>query len=543
MSSIPIMRRTTTRTTRTMKDSENASVRPTRTTMRVKAAGATATSIPATSRATAATAASKAKAIANDAEANGGKRKREALAEVTATVKSKKVAIGSLKGKETLAVAPTKPTVAPVQRVTRRTVAAAVPSAAGRDTKCSENTTTLKKKELKPASRVAITKVYSDEAPAADDMKGDEDEAEGSGRAFKKRQLEIAQTREEYLVQQPNESLEDAKTVADQLTAVEQESEAKIEPEPQLWDDLDADDWDDPLMVSEYVHDVCEYWKKTEVETLPKPDYMDLQTEITWEHRGILVDWLLQVHARFNLLPESLFLTVNLLDRFLEKRPISLNKLQLVGLACFFVASKFEETCAPSVNEIVFLADNQYSVAEVIKAEMYILKVLEWDLRCPGPMSWLRRGSKADDCETTARTVAKYLLEIACIERRLVGIVPSHIAAAALWLGRLAVGREDWTPTLERYTTFSEQKIIPVATIMLEYIITSPVQHESLYKKYTAKKYLKCSSYMRQWAFDRWPENSDIHLGRDLERIKEEIRVHRKELEEAAEEEAVRPAH
>lgn len=175
---------------------------------------------------------------------------------------------------------------------------------------------------------------------------------------------------------------------------------------------------------------------------------MNDQEEITWEHRGVLVDWLLQVHAKHNLLAESLFLCINVLDRFLGSRPISLSKLQLVGLAAFFIATKYEETYAPSVKEIAFLADKQYTVEDILKAERYMLKTLDWDLRAPGPMGWLRRGSKADDCEVHARTIAKYLLEIGLVERRLIGLVPSLLSAAALWLARLTLGREEWASRL-----------------------------------------------------------------------------------------------
>jgi G2/mitotic-specific cyclin 1/2 len=171
---------------------------------------------------------------------------------------------------------------------------------------------------------------------------------------------------------------------------------------------------------------------------------MGSQPEIDWEQRGILVDWVLQVHARFQMLQETLFLSVNILDRFLSTRPISLSKLQLVGITSFFIAAKFEETYAPSVSEIAYLTDGQASVDDVLKAESYILKTIKWDLRCPGPMGWLRRGSKADDCEIKARTVAKYLLEIGCLERQLVATLPSLLAAAALWLARLVLGREEW---------------------------------------------------------------------------------------------------
>lgn len=174
---------------------------------------------------------------------------------------------------------------------------------------------------------------------------------------------------------------------------------------------------------------------------------MKIQNDITWEHRGILVDWIIQVHARYGLQAESLFLTINILDRFLSLRPITVHKLQLVGLTCFFIAAKYEETYAPSVKEIVPLAENQYTVEEILSAERHVLKALDWDLRSPGPMGWLRRASKADDCELRARTVAKYLLEIGIVERRLVSIVPSLIAASAIWLSRLALGREEWVRT------------------------------------------------------------------------------------------------
>ncbi|KAF8970127.1 cyclin-like protein [Flammula alnicola] len=342
---------------------------------------------------------------------------------------------------------------------------------------------------------------------------------EETGRVFKRRHTDEKPVIHAKCV---DDSQAEADKVASELEAVEPSSS-----NVQLWDDLDAEDWDDPLMVSEYVADVCVYLKEIELATMPNPDYMKDQAEITWEHRGVLIDWLLQVHARFNLLSESFFLCVNILDRFLGSRPISISKVQLVGLACFFIATKFEETYSPSVKEIAYLAADQYTVEEILKAERYILRTLDWDLRAPGPMGWLRRASKADDCEVHARTIAKYLLEVACVERRLIGMVPSLLSAASMWLARLTLGREEWTANLEHYTTYAEKELIPVATIMLEYIITDPVQHESLYKKYAHKRYYRCSTYMRQWSLERWPENGDVNLKKDLIDIKDEIRHHR----------------
>ena len=43
------------------------------------------------------------------------------------------------------------------------------------------------------------------------------------------------------------------------------------------------------------------------------------QTEINDKMRAILVDWLIEVHSKFKLRKETLFITINIIDRFLEK--------------------------------------------------------------------------------------------------------------------------------------------------------------------------------------------------------------------------------
>ena len=69
---------------------------------------------------------------------------------------------------------------------------------------------------------------------------------------------------------------------------------------------------------------------------MPNPDYMSGQSEISWSMRQTLVDWLLQVHLRYHMLPETLWIAVNVVDRFLTKRVVSLAKLQLVGVIGMF---------------------------------------------------------------------------------------------------------------------------------------------------------------------------------------------------------------
>ena len=177
---------------------------------------------------------------------------------------------------------------------------------------------------------------------------------------------------------------------------------------------------------------------------LPNAHYMDNQAEIQWSMRSVLMDWLVQVHHRFSLLPETLFLCVNYIDRFLSCKIVSLGKLQLVGATAIFIAAKYEEINCPSVQEIVYMVDGGYSVDEILKAERFMLSMLQFELGWPGPMSFLRKISKADDYDLETRTLAKYFLEITIMDERYVGCPPSFIAAGAHCLARLMLRKGSW---------------------------------------------------------------------------------------------------
>lgn len=181
-----------------------------------------------------------------------------------------------------------------------------------------------------------------------------------------------------------------------------------------------------------------------QIAMLPTPDYMANQAEIQWSMRSVLMDWLVQVHFRFGLLPETLFLCVNLIDRFLSNKIVSLGKLQLVGATAIFIAAKYEEITAPSVAEIHYMVDGGYTVDEILKAERFMLNILNYDIGWPGPMSFLRRISKADDYDLETRTVAKYFLELTIMDERFVATPPSFISAAAHCLSLLMLRKGCW---------------------------------------------------------------------------------------------------
>lgn len=212
--------------------------------------------------------------------------------------------------------------------------------------------------------------------------------------------------------------------------------------------DLDTEDLDDPLMAAEYANEIFEYLRDLEVKSIPNPQYMSHQDDLEWKTRGILVDWLVEVHTRFHLLPETLFLAISVIDRFLSEKVVQLDRLQLVGITAMFIAAKYEEVLSPHVANFKHVADDGFSEAEILSAERFILSTLNYDLSYPNPMNFLRRISKADNYDIQSRTIGKYLMEISLLDHRFMAYRPSHVAAAAMYLARLILDRGEWVSWL-----------------------------------------------------------------------------------------------
>ena len=143
-----------------------------------------------------------------------------------------------------------------------------------------------------------------------------------------------------------------------------------------------------------------------------KPGYLDGQSEILPKMRSVLIDWLIGVHLQFHLLQETLYTTVAIIDRYLQveigRGSVTRNKLQLVGVAAMLVAAKYEEIYAPEVKDFVYITDRAYTEREILKMEIKILSVLNFDLGRPLPLHFLRRASKAGGVEAITHTLAKY---------------------------------------------------------------------------------------------------------------------------------------
>jgi cyclin B len=221
-------------------------------------------------------------------------------------------------------------------------------------------------------------------------------------------------------------------------------------------------------------------------------DYLPQQKEISEKMRTILIDWLIQVHLKFNLLQETLYLTVYTIDRYLDAEPVKRADLQLVGVTAMLLASKYEEMYAPEVADFVYITDNAYSKEKIKSMEQKMMKALKYDFSNPLCLQFLRRNSKAGEVNATKHTLAKFLMELSLISYKLTRRYPSEIAAASLFLSMKLIDSSEWTPTLEHYSGYCEEELLPVVGELASLAMSMEgSKYEAVKSKYSASKYLK----------------------------------------------------
>lgn len=283
------------------------------------------------------------------------------------------------------------------------------------------------------------------------------------------------------------------------LKKLKAEDEQDISINDSNWDDLDAEDIKDPLMVTEYVNDIFEHLRHSELLSLPNRDLI-LKNKNIRQNRDILVNWLVKIHNKFGLLPETLFLSINLLDRFLGIEKTALDILQLVGTTCLFIASKYEEIYSPSILHFACETDGVCSVEDIKYMEKVILVKLDYQINYANPLNFLRRISKADNYDVQTRTLAKFLLEITIVDFRFIGSLPSMCATAAMFLARKMLGKTVWDTNLKHYSgNYKESQLMPLCNMMVDYLL-KPVVHEDFIKKYQSRKFLRASTLCQEWA-------------------------------------------
>jgi len=166
----------------------------------------------------------------------------------------------------------------------------------------------------------------------------------------------------------------------------------------------------------------------------PQIGYMNNQTEINEIMRAILIDWIIDIHLRFNLRQETLFMTIWLIDTYLSYAFVPRDKFQLLGITCLLISCKSHEIYYPQQNKLIEMTDNAYTKEEMLKMENEILKKLNFYIVCPNPIDFYNILSKMFNFEKKHYYLGNYFIESALVYYQILKYSSSVIASSCAYL-------------------------------------------------------------------------------------------------------------
>ena len=267
----------------------------------------------------------------------------------------------------------------------------------------------------------------------------------------------------------------------------------------------------DPAQCLDRIDDMYALYYAKEEKYSAKP-YMHRQDDINRKMRAILVDWMVEVHFRFNLHTTTLWLSVNILDRYLMTARVMRAKLQLVGITAILIACKYEEMHPPEVRECVTITDEAYEKVELLEMEKHILVALDYDIMVPTTYTFLMRYLNAVNAAESTRHLASYYAERNLQEIDSLQYPPHHVAATAIYLANLqqqqslhyfhGVTLEEWNPTL-----YIESGLLPED---LKGYARTMIKHVGEETETASKRRL--TACKKKFALDRFASVSKLRL-------------------------------
>jgi hypothetical protein len=243
----------------------------------------------------------------------------------------------------------------------------------------------------------------------------------------------------------------------------------------------------------EYISEIWAALRESEV--CLTEAFMNNQDDINDKMRTILIDWLVDVHYKFNLTTETLFLAVGLIDRYVTLKPIQRSRYQLLGITALFIASKYEEIVYPDINNFVYVTDNTYAKKEILEMERNVLLALGFDVTMPSCYRFFEIIAMNYNFNEVEFIYGKYLLEQFLIDHHVNNYRPSLIAISVCYL----------VMKLNSYTNYSElygllypdesQRLVKeCAREIYHYVQNSEnLIYKAVFNKYTKEKYFRVS--------------------------------------------------
>ena len=227
--------------------------------------------------------------------------------------------------------------------------------------------------------------------------------------------------------------------------------------------------------------------------------YMASQSDINIKMRAILVDWLIEMHDKFNFKSQTLYQTIWLIDTYLSLKYIKRSNFQLLGLGCMYISCKFNEIFYPILKDCIEISDGAYTKEDLLNIEKDILKTINYNVLPPSKEDFYNIIAKAFEFGDKHYYLGKFFMENSLIDYNMIKYPSSVIAVACSYIVMKFFKIENYKKLYSTRIIYDKcpQKIIKDSARELCFLVKNLNNSEfkAIKKKYSSDKFFNVAQY------------------------------------------------
>ncbi|KAM3357943.1 hypothetical protein P3S68_020874 [Capsicum galapagoense] len=167
---------------------------------------------------------------------------------------------------------------------------------------------------------------------------------------------------------------------------------------------------------------------------------------------------------------ETLYLTMNLIDKFLTVQSVIRKKLQLIGITTLLLACKYEKVFVPVVEDLILISDRAYARKEVLEMEKLMVNALQFNMTIPITYVFIWWFLKASQTDKKVELVSFFLIELCLVEYEMLRFPLSMLAVVAVFTAQCTLGMSrEWNVTCEKHSSYDKNQILEYSKLMVSF--------------------------------------------------------------------------
>ena len=258
------------------------------------------------------------------------------------------------------------------------------------------------------------------------------------------------------------------------------------------------------LLLDDYGEDIFNHIRKNEkinIFNYSSKDLFKLQDKkyFNEKNRSIIFNWLVRNNHKWRLKDDTLFMAMNIMDRFISKYKVANSEFQLVAIASYLIASKYEDIYPPYVDELSQICNFSYTIDDILKKEYEILVGLDFDILYNSSYKYLTfLHSIADKENSKLFYISQFMLELSLENLDILQFSQSKRALSALLVAKKILQiKKSWNE-LRLYYDYDEKEIKIVKKKMIELLkkaLNSKTKN-SIFEKFESSRYKSVASML-----------------------------------------------